>query len=573
MQENIHRCLKMPKKEALMMHSTQPLLPLDTHEEPRWRYYLVESMLACAGALLPTAFIALFHLYPRIPNISIVYLLVVLALASMRSRYTAILDSILSFLAFDFFLVPPLYRFTINRIEEWLALFVFLVASILTSQLTSSLRLRAEEANRRERETRTLYELMRATNSQEQLEQQLTIIAKAITTIFASWGVYECSFLLPEKDGSLLVQGLTPQTSEHKPLSSDERASALWVLTKGESVLLRDTPSELETSPHLFIHQTSAQQAERRSVRFIPLQAGQQVIGVVCLRIQNDPRWFAEEERLEDERIRPNARTTFFWTFLDQSTLIIERAHLRRENLHIELLRRTDTLRASLLSSVSHDLRTPLSSIKAAASSLLQDDVQWNDEECHSFALAIEREADRLNRLVGNLLDMSRIEGGALVAEKELYPFDVLMNDVIDRLHPLLHERTVNIDLPDDLPPVPLDYLQIDQVLTNLLENAVRYTPADKPIDINVSAQSDQITVTIADRGPGIPTEDLERIFDKFYRVQAGRYHATGSGLGLAVCKGLVEAHAGHIWAELRSGGGSVFTLTLPLMERTGLLV
>jgi two-component system, OmpR family, sensor histidine kinase KdpD len=560
-------------KEVLQMHSTLPLRPLETHEESRWRYYLVESLLACAGALLPTAFIAQFHLYPGIPNISIVYLLVVLALASTRSHYTAILASILSFLAFDFFLVPPLYRFTIDRIEEWLALFVFLVAAVLTSQLASSLRQRAEEAGRRERETRILYELMRAVNSKEQLEQQLTIIAKAITGIFASWGVYECAFLLPEKDGSLSVQGQAPQLPEHQLLSSDERASALWALTKGESVLLRDTPSKTGIAPHLFVHQTATHQVDRRSLRFIPLQTGQQIVGVVCLRIQNDPRWFAEEEHLEDERIRPNARTTFFWTFIDQATLIIERAHLRRENLHIELLKRTDALRASLLSSVSHDLRTPLSSIKAAASSLLQEEIAWNDEERHSFAFTIEREADRLNRLVGNLLDMSRIEGGALVPEKELYPFDELMNDVLDRLSPLLHGRTITTDLPDDLPPVPLDYLQIDQVLTNLLENAVRYTPADKPIDISISAQSDQITVMIADRGPGIPAEDRERIFDKFYRVQSGRYHATGSGLGLAVCKGLIEAHDGHIWAESRPNGGSVFTITLPLTERTGLLV
>ena len=151
------------------MHATLPLRSMEAREVPRWKYYLLESTLACLGAILPTACIALFHLYPSIPNISIVYLLVVLALASTRSRYTAILTSILAFLSFDFFLVPPLYRFTINRIEEWLALFVFLVVAILTSQLASSLRQRAEEANRRERETRILYELMRAVNSKRSL--------------------------------------------------------------------------------------------------------------------------------------------------------------------------------------------------------------------------------------------------------------------------------------------------------------------------------------------------------------------------------------------------------------------
>jgi len=248
---------------------------------------------------------------------------------------------------------------------------------------------------------------------------------------------------------------------------------------------------------------------------------------------------------------------------------MIDRARLRQEGLQIEVLQRTDTLRAALLSSISHDLRTPLASIKASASSLLQDDVQWSDEERRSFALAIEREADRLNRLVANLLDMSRIEGGALKPEKEWYPIDELIHDVLGHMQPLLLDRVVQTSIPDDLPPVQLDYLEIEQVLTNLIENAVRYTPSDSPIDVSVQTEGDQMLISVADRGPGIPTADLERVFDKFYRV-LGRMakRPTGSGLGLAVSKGLVEAHGGRIWAENREGGGSVFRFTLPLKKK-----
>src|SRR5205085_1068898 len=200
------------------------------------------------------------------------------------------------------------------------------------------------------------------------------------------------------------------------------------------------------------------------------------------LSIEDDPRLFSAERSLGVERERSLPRTAFFWTFVDQAASVIERERLRRETLQVEVLRRTDALRAALLSSVSHDLRTPLSSIKAAASSLLQEDVQWDDEARHSFALAIVREADRLNRLVANLLDMSRIEGGALKPEKEWYPINELIQDVVARMQPVLQGRVVHTDLPADLPPVKLDYLQIDQVLTNLLENAVRYTPAESPI-------------------------------------------------------------------------------------------
>jgi len=165
---------------------------------------------------------------------------------------------------------------------------------------------------------------------------------------------------------------------------------------------------------------------------------------------------------------------------------------------------------------------------------------------------------------VGNLLDMSRIEGGALKPEKEWYPVDELIHDVLGHMQPILQGRSVVTELPTDLPPVELDYLQMDQVLTNLIENAVRYTPIESPIEITAHLEGEQMVISVADRGPGIPPVDLERIFDKFYRV-LGTQHTTGSGLGLAVSKGLVEAHGGRIWAENREGGGAVFRFTLPV--------
>jgi two-component system sensor histidine kinase KdpD len=272
-----------------------------------------------------------------------------------------------------------------------------------------------------------------------------------------------------------------------------------------------------------------------------------------------------EEERLAETQERTNPRTTFFWTFLDQVTSVIERMHLRRESLRMEVLQRTDELRAALLSSVSHDLRTPLASIKAAASSLQQQDVTWDEETRRSFVQTIEREADRLNRLVGNLLDMSRIEGGALKPEKDWYEITELIADVLARMRPLLKQRQVTTELPPDQPLIEFDYVQMDQVLTNLIENAARYTPPDSPLDVGVQQDDESMLIHVADRGPGIPQADLERVFDKFYRVKQKRQHPMGSGLGLAVCKGIVEAHGGRIWAQPREGGGVIFYVTLPL--------
>jgi two-component system, OmpR family, sensor histidine kinase KdpD len=559
------------------MSQSKHLPTLETRDGQGWVRYIEDSLLATVGALLVTIFIYLLKLYPRIPNISLVYLLVVLALASTRGLYAAILASVVAFLSFDYFLVPPFYTFTIAKLDEWLALFVFLVTAIITGQLASALRRRAEQARRREHETRILYELVQATNSEEDLDRQLGIIARAVVDVFSSWGVRDCEILLPDAKGKLIVQGSASRPAHRVKLSPDEEATASWVMAQAQTVELHDVMlvprKSADYAPRAIVRSTANKERLRRYIRMIPLKMGQKVVGVLCLFMEDNPRLFALERSLGAERERSNSQSTFFWTFVDQATSVIERARLRRESLQIEILRRTDELRAALLSSASHDLRTPLASIKASASSLLQEEVQWSDEERRSFALAIEREADRLNRLVANLLDMSRIEGGALKPEKEWYPVDELIHDVLGHMQPLLQGRNVQTYLPDDLPPVQLDYLQIDQVLTNLIENAVRYTPVESQIEIGACIDSGQMVISVADRGPGIPPADLERIFNKFYRVQRTETNApqvAGSGLGLAVCKGLVEAHGGHIWAENREGGGAIFRFTLPLGKTEG---
>jgi len=558
------------------MNTVELALPVKAHVFS-WKRYLLDSVLACSGAMLVTMTMYFFQLYPRIPNISMVYLLVVLALASIRGRYAAILASIVAFLSFDYFLVPPLFVFTINRIEEWIALFVFLVTAILTSQLTIALRERALQASRKERETRILYDLVRIINHATEPESQLHSIALVVTDVLSSWGVQDCAILQPDTSGELQVQASARQPVEQITLSSDEKAVAIWVMTHGRSLSLYDDdaltpPASSRFMQRVILHGSSAGQTVGRSLRFIPLKLGEKVIAVLRLRVPGDPQRLLQEERQEEEHAQADAPTSFFWTFLDQVTALIERANLQRENTHIEVLRRTDTLRAALLSSVSHDLRTPLTAIKASASSLLQEDIEWNEEERRSFAQAIEQEADRLNRLVGNLLDMSRIEEGALRPEKEEYSLTALIHDVLDRLAPLLRGRDVRTSLPpDDLLLVELDYLEIDQVLTNLIENAVRYTPPESPIEISARSAGEQVEISVADRGPGIPPSDLTRVFDKFYRVLSrpslARY-SIGSGLGLAVCKGLVEAHGGRIWAELRPGGGLIIFVTLPCGNR-----
>ena len=307
--------------------------------------------------------------------------------------------------------------------------------------------------------------------------------------------------------------------------------------------------------------------------RLIPLKTDQQVVGVFLLCMKEDQRYTRFESRLGKEDEALTQQGIFFSAFLEHAVVLIERDRLRRESLNVKVLQETDALRAALLSSVSHDLRTPLSTIKTAVTSLQAKEVQWDEEARYDFTSAIERECDRLNELVENLLDMSRIEAGALQLEKMWYPLDELICDVLRRMSPRLQGRDVQVNIPENLPPIEIDNVLIDQVVTNLLENAVNHTPAESPIDVSICICQEEkwVQVSVAARGPGIALNEKSLIFDKFYRgltTDATVSHSSssrGSGLGLAICRALVEAHGGHIWVEARQGGGAVFHFTLPL--------
>jgi two-component system sensor histidine kinase KdpD len=251
-------------------------------------------------------------------------------------------------------------------------------------------------------------------------------------------------------------------------------------------------------------------------------------------------------------------------TFASQIALGIERAVLAEEAQQAQVEIETERLRSSLLSSVSHDLRTPLTAIAGAASGLLEEHLPLDAATRHDLCLTISEEAYRLNRLVNNLLDMTRLEAGAIQVHKEWQPLEEVVGAALTRLEAQLHDRPLTTHLPADLPLVPLDSVLIEQVLINLLDNAVKYTPPGSPITLAAWATEDTVIVEVADRGPGLPLGAEERIFDKFYRVP-GAAMPSGTGLGLTICRGIVAAHGGRMWAENRPGGGTAVQFTLPL--------
>lgn len=245
-----------------------------------------------------------------------------------------------------------------------------------------------------------------------------------------------------------------------------------------------------------------------------------------------------------------------------------EAIRLRREATEAEVLRQTGELKDALLNAVSHNLRTPLASIITWAGSLRQRDIEWTEPERQEVAEAIEQEAVRLNHIVGNLLDLSRIQAGSLAPAKEWHDLRDLIDDVAGRLEGMTAQHVLRVEVPDDLPPVALDWVQIDQVLTNLLENAVKHTPAGTRIRVAAVLMEREILVSVQDSGPGLSSEVAAHLFDPF--VQGRRDHAAsgGTGLGLAIAKGLVEAHGGRLWVDRRIEGGACFVFSLPVACR-----
>jgi two-component system sensor histidine kinase KdpD len=287
----------------------------------------------------------------------------------------------------------------------------------------------------------------------------------------------------------------------------------------------------------------------------VPIMAQDERVGTMVLaRAPDGPPFTATVDRL-------------LAAVAAQLAVALERARLRREATEAEVLRRADELKTALLSAVSHDLRTPLATISAAADSLLHEGVVWSNEERTEFARDIAEEARRLDRLVTHLLDLSRIEGGTLRPQKAWHDLSGLVEEVLARLESLTANHRVTVEIPDDLPPLLLDYVEIDQVLTNLIENATKYTPPGTEVAIRAAQAGRQAHIEVADRGSGLPPEALARVFERFYRVEGPGIRPRGTGLGLAVAKGLVEAHGGRIWAENRPDGGVRFVFALPLGE------
>jgi two-component system sensor histidine kinase KdpD len=321
-------------------------------------------------------------------------------------------------------------------------------------------------------------------------------------------------------------------------------AGQVQAVAEGEHVELSVTGAQPFTC-----HAPEGEPPAHRPELVIPIQAAHGELGQIRL-------WRASP------LISP-AERRLLQTFASQGALALERASLAQAESRARVLEESDRLKSALLSSVSHELRTPLSTIKAAASSLRGGQVSWDSAARPELVAAIDDEADHLNLLVGNLLDMSRIESGALKPKREWNILREIVGSVLERMRHLAGEHQIELDVPESLPLLPVDYVQMEQVFTNLVSNSLKYAPPNTVVGIHAQVEGDAVRVQVSNEGPQVPAGDLERIFDKFYRITAAD-RVTGTGLGLSICKGIIEAHGGRIWAE-NLPGGFAFNFTLPL--------
>jgi two-component system sensor histidine kinase KdpD len=464
--------------------------------------YLVAVFVAAAI----TGIIQLFDPMLETATIAMVFLLGVLIVATTAGLGPGALISLLSFLAFNFFFVAPRYTLHVESAQDVLHLGTFLAVAVASSTLAARARSAADRANRQATELSALYQLSQTISAQVDLGSILPVIAH--TT---------CQLL-------------------------DVSASAIWLYDDAGQLIEQTRVGDVS--------------AERQMVRIL-IRDGANVLGFLEVVERSPGGGLREEER------------QLLATLAAQTRLAIDRSRLVAQVAHNQALSESDRLKSALLASVTHDLRTPLAILKGATSTLFAEGVVWDAATQRSLGQTIDMEIDHLNRIVGNLLDMSRIEAGTLPSERDWYDLAEVIGATLQHLDLRLNGRPLTVDLAPDLPFVFINPVLVDQILTNLLENALKYTPQGTPIALiaqyaGAADTLSTVTVTVRDHGPGIPEHDHIRIFEKFYRGRSTAGQAGGAGLGLSICKGIIEAHGGRIWAENRPDGGAAFSFTLP---------
>jgi two-component system sensor histidine kinase KdpD len=509
-----------PTKETVDFHGAA----LSEKRRSRRRGYFVAAAICALG----TAVALPLANYLELTNIIMLYLLSVMLIAFRFGRGPAILSSMLSVAAFDFFFVPPQLTFAVSDTQYLLTFVVMLAVALVISHLTANMRYQARVATLREQRAKALYEMARELGAALQPEQILEIANRHLRGVFLA----ETAILLPDLSEKIAL----PQPRESQPphTMALDTAIAQWVFDHQQPAGLgTDT---LSASP----------------VYYLPLKAPIRPRGVLALAPGNPRLIFVPEQHRLLE------------TFAAQIALALERVHFVEVAQGALLKIESERLRNSLLTAISHDLRTPLTALVGLASTLETD--AKLPAHSRELAEAMHEQAVRMSNLVNNLLDMARLQSGDVQLNRQWHVLEEIVGSSLRSLRHAIANHNIKVSLQTSLPLIYVDSVLIERVLCNLIENATKYTPPDSQIRIGAETRDNELRVTVADNGPGLPPDMIETVFEKFTRGQ--KETATpGVGLGLAICKAIVQAHRGRIWAENTHEGGARFTFALPLLE------
>ncbi|MFM2043289.1 MAG: sensor protein KdpD [Pseudomonadota bacterium] len=495
-------------------------------ERGGWKPY------AWAGLALLVATAAGWGLFGLLPvaTITLVYLLAVLIIATRFGLVPSVVTAVAAFFAVNFLFTEPRFTFQVLATDDLLTLGLFLVAAIVTGQLASRLRTQIDATRTSQKRTANLYDFSRKVASAASEEDVLWAVVHHVAATLKGRAL----ILLPGEGGLAIRAGYPPEDR----LDQRDGAAAQWAWTNGERA-----GRGSDTLP-------------AADWLFLPLKTQRGTIAVLGVQVEaRGGRLSADQDRLLE-------------AVADQAALALERTQLVRDIEAAEVAREKEQLRSALLSSLSHDLRTPLVSILGSATSLLTLEAELDDEARRDLARTIQEEAERMNRFVQNLLDMTRLGSGGLKPRADWADLGDIVGRALARARPLLKDRRVKVDIPSELPLLHLDAVLMEQVFFNLLDNAAKYSPRGTAITVWARRQGPHVTAEVCDQGPGIPEADREKVFDMFYRVQQGDRQTAGTGLGLAIAKGLVEAHGGTIGVlPGMHGVGACLILRLPVPE------
>lgn len=530
--------------EAPVPRDARPHMAWRLDRNRPWYHDYVLSLFAVCIAALSVQWLK--NLMPA-ENLSIVFLTAVIFSATAYGLAAALFSSVISVALFDFFFVSPTFTFSFTSADNVLLVLLFLLVSGITSNLAGKLRDQAEAAQEREGEARALFQLTRDIATSDTTEEIYAAVARQSAAVFDATTIV----LVPHQKTSSLSEDTKPVLVSNTFGIND--ATTLQPVYPLQSGLNQD---EIEAARWAFSNsQPCGQGTDQFSaldVFFRPLETANGVVGVLALRSFNaNILKEAKTGRMLDSVCRLSA-------------VAVERARQAQELENARVISETESLRSALLSSISHDFGTPLASVIGSASSLLAYGDRYTKDVTHELLSTILEEAQRLNKFVGNLMQMTRVESGALVLSLQLIDVDDLIGTTLDNAQRRLEKHDLYVDVAERLPLVNVDFVLMETVLMNLLENACKYSPIESAIAVRAYQGNGNIIIDITDQGQGIPSEDLGAIFDKFFRVKARDRKIAGTGLGLAICKGILEGHGGSIEA-LSDGPGKGATMRIRL--------